>query len=181
MDWHPVLSADGELSIKGHKRFANQATHIKNCKLRLKKIKRPVPIHDKNGCWIWPRAKNKTGGGYGQFYYRGNSHLAHRIYYQLFKGTIPGNHDIHHLCNNPACVNPDHLEALSRAEHRYQHRDQVPYKLNWDAVRDIRCSYATGNFTYQQLGDIYDVSRESVRQVIKFETWKKDKPLTCVS
>jgi hypothetical protein len=41
---------------------------------------------------------------------------AHRAVYLELVGAIPGDHDVDHLCRNKRCVNPDHLEAVPRAE-----------------------------------------------------------------
>ncbi len=64
-----------------------------------------------NGCWLWTRAK--TGAGYGAFSIGGRQHKAYRVIYTLLRGSIePGLH-MDHLCRNPACVNPDHLEPVT--------------------------------------------------------------------
>ena len=56
--------------------------------------------------------------GYG---HKGRA-LAHRVAYEQANGPIPPKHDIHHLCENPSCVNPDHLVALTRREHKRLHQ-----------------------------------------------------------
>ncbi len=65
---------------------------------------------DPLGCWEW------TGGktwGYGQFTANGRNVKAHRWSYEFFRDEIPPGLVIDHLCRNPACVNPWHLEPVT--------------------------------------------------------------------
>lgn len=78
----------------------------------------PLPVSpfdrykiDDNGCWIWTGAIHKTG--YGQIKWNGKSTVAHRVMYELVKGSIPDGLVIDHLCNIKKCVNPEHLEAVT--------------------------------------------------------------------
>lgn len=66
-------------------------------------------------CWVWTGAK--TPHGYGTFQYGdGKRGYAHRWAYEATKGPIPSGLSIDHLCRNPSCVNPDHLEAVTHRE-----------------------------------------------------------------
>lgn len=47
---------------------------------------------------------------------RGGCALAHRVYYEQAKGPIPQGLQIDHLCRMPACVNAEHLEAVTAAQ-----------------------------------------------------------------
>lgn len=65
------------------------------------------------GCWEWTRARVN---GYGHYGHDDRSVLAHRFAYELLMGPIPDGCHLDHLCRNRACVNPDHLEPVTRRE-----------------------------------------------------------------
>ena len=68
---------------------------------------------DSSGCWVWKGWKRK---GYGRFHFRGRDLNAHRWSYEHHVGPIPAGLEIDHLCRNRACVNPAHLEPVTREE-----------------------------------------------------------------
>jgi len=68
----------------------------------------------KHDCWEWMGFRNRQG--YGHCQYRGRSHLVHRLVYTMTKGAIPQGLTLDHLCRNPSCVNPEHLEPVSQRE-----------------------------------------------------------------
>lgn len=66
-----------------------------------------------SGCWLWIGAI--LPNGYGTIQHEKRTQYAHRVSYMLFKGEIPAGHDLDHLCRNRCCINPDHLEPVTRS------------------------------------------------------------------
>ena len=66
------------------------------------------------GCWIWDKFLTKQG--YGRTTFAGKVTYAHRIAYTIAVGPIPKGLVIDHRCRNRACINPDHLEAVTLKE-----------------------------------------------------------------
>jgi hypothetical protein len=67
-----------------------------------------------SGCWLWIGATSSLG--YSTMRFRGKNHLAHRVSYILHRGEIPKNQELDHLCRVRCCVNPHHLELVTRRE-----------------------------------------------------------------
>lgn len=65
-------------------------------------------------CWLWTGALNNSG--YGTIKINGVTVGAHRHSFELAGRVIPDGLDLDHLCSVRRCVNPDHLEPVTRAE-----------------------------------------------------------------
>ncbi len=72
-----------------------------------------ISVQSETGCWIWQRYKEK---GYGRMKIGGHFFLSHRVAYTGWKGPIPDGKVLDHLCRNPSCCNPDHLEPVTSRE-----------------------------------------------------------------
>jgi len=65
-----------------------------------------------HGCWEWQASVRKDG--YGRFAINSKPELSHRIAYYLVSGPMPRELEIDHLCRNRLCVNPSHMELVSK-------------------------------------------------------------------
>lgn len=78
-----------------------------------------VKVEKTDGCWNWTGATQ--AGGYGRFSGEDRKPvLVHRWSYKALVGPIPEGMTLDHLCKNTRCVNPEHLEVVSREANAYR-------------------------------------------------------------
>lgn len=70
-------------------------------------------------CHLWEGTLNDKG--YPVIGRNGGPKIAYRWLWELWRGPIPPYHEIHHICSNRCCVNPEHLECIAVDEHRTLH------------------------------------------------------------
>ncbi len=109
----------------------NQYTGPTNPLTRFNALTRYNPY---TGCWLWAGAKSPLG--YGRFRFWGKTVQSHRFIYTVRKGPI-GPRPLDHLCRRPACVNPNHLEAVSDRENVL--RGIIPDMLRERAAAITHC------------------------------------------
>lgn len=140
-----------------------------------------VDKREADECWLWLGAKgagrnDKWGLTYGNFSIGGIQRGPHRFSYELHVGPIPKGMVIDHVCCNSLCVNPGHLEVVTKWENyqrgkvRAGSRITVRETVPWATVEAIRAEYAVGDTTQRALAAKYEVSATYVSHVVNMTT-----------
>ena len=136
------------------------------------------------GCWLWTGAKRNHGYGAMSVGSRRDgtkrAEQAHRISYEIHKGPIPAGLHVCHACDNPSCVNPDHLwlgtpgdnardrDAKDRVQHGQRH---YAAKLKAADVSEI---IRVGRFISQaELARRFDVHPSNISMILSGKRWKR--------
>ena len=83
---------------------------------------------DNNGCWIWQLSKNNLG--YGLMRVGKKMRTPHRVSYEIYNDTtIPQDMCVLHTCDNPTCVNPNHLWLGSRKDNTHDMQNKGRHKF----------------------------------------------------
>lgn len=142
----------------------------------LARLLRFTTFEPNTGCWLWTGVIGKNGYGRMRI---GPAKLrfAHRISYQEHVGQIPTGLYVLHKCDNPMCVNPDHLFLGTISENNkdsakkgrtLKGEDHQNHKLTEDIIRAIRES---SNST-RSLSKKYGVARRTIDKVRHRVTWR---------
>lgn len=140
----------------------------------------------KQDCWIWVGGKTEGNWTYGRFYLKRKPYLAHRVSYFIHNGSFPKKKFVCHKCDNPSCVNPDHLflgDAKTNAvdcknkgrnllgrESLLLGTKHPKAKLTDCTVKEIR--EIGSSISTRKLARKFGVSQTKIRQVLSGECWK---------
>ena len=129
-----------------------------------------------DGCWEWTGSRNRFG--YGCVQMKTRRHVASRVAYFLHYGVDPGQLFVCHKCDNPPCVNPDHLflgepkantaDCINKGRFGSPKGEQHFFaKLSSNIVREIRLSDQSNG----QLARLYGVSVSAVQRARTGKNW----------
>jgi hypothetical protein len=77
-----------------------------------------------DSCWVWNGSLRNRMQAYGHFNYQHKAMTSHRFAWLALVGELPVGKHLHHLCENPACVNPAHLLPLDPTVHMREYTPQ---------------------------------------------------------
>lgn len=139
-------------------------------------------------CWIWEGFKDHEGYGRLQTDWAKElkTPFAHRISYHLFREPfLPSSRDkvIMHLCDNPSCVNPDHLQTATQTENikdrdvkgrqKSKRGEENGYsKFTMQQVQDIRTLRIQGK-QIKQIVEQYKCERHTIADILTGKTYDR--------
>ena len=147
-------------------------------------------VQKSSACWLWEAAINPYG--YGVFKVQNKVVLAHRYSYELHLGKIPKGKLIMHSCDNPKCVNPEHLsvgtiddnmadrQRKKRHASGERHGKAVLSKQDVDAIREMVTRFpVTSRRKMQSFGIAnflarwFDVTHQHILSIVEHKTWRQ--------
>jgi len=116
-------------------------------------------------CWNFVGAL--THNGYGRIVASSKRYQIHRYFYEKYRGFIPDNHQIDHLCQNRKCFNPTHLEAVTAATNVQR---GARARLTPAIIGQIRQRAALGERQTRIAHDV-GVGQDEISRIIHFKRW----------
>ena len=120
-----------------------------------------------NACWNWLGAKNQHG--YGRLLVNKSPLYAHRISWELHKGPLQASVHLLHTCDNPSCVNPEHLKLGTQSDNMqdcFKKNRHPSAKITYEEAAEIRNLYKNTVTSYEALGRKYGVTGRTINYII---------------
>lgn len=98
-------------------------------------------VANENDCWLWQGYT--TSGGYGIISWKGTPVGVHRLMYELYVEPIPKGLEIDHLCSEPSCMNPKHMEPVTHAENQLRRAKRITHCVHEHEYTKENTAYYT--------------------------------------
>ena len=129
-------------------------------------------------CWNWQMATSNLG--YARVSVDGEVVYGHRLMYKLTREPIPKGMVVMHICDNPRCMNPDHLLLGTQQDNLKDMKDKgrgsfgrTKKNVGLETAREIRRKHEPYIYTMMQLAEEYDLTYDTIAKILSHRTYRE--------